>query len=91
MVDTDPDVIEDLLDGVPMDAAPDEDAESEVGDVDVENGPGPETADRDQEGEEEVAEDEDLDAYFQEGVCASARVAMTLSRLAYMLHLACDA
>ena len=55
VVDTDPDVIEDLLDGVPMDAAPDEDAESEVGDVDVENGPGPETADRDQEDEEEAA------------------------------------
>ncbi|KAI0731379.1 SIR2-domain-containing protein [Earliella scabrosa] len=70
VVDTDPDVIEDLLDGVPMDAAPDEDAESEVGDVDVENGPGPETADRDQEDEEEVAEDEDLDAYFQEAQTA---------------------
>ncbi len=67
VVDTDPEVIEDLLDGFPMDSA---EAESSDGDVDVEGGPGPETSVRDQDTDEDdpKEEDSDLDAYLEEGM-----------------------
>ncbi|KAI0687145.1 SIR2-domain-containing protein [Cerioporus squamosus] len=81
-VDTDPDVIEDILDGLPMDHASEGDPEDEDGDVDVEGGPGSETSARNHEEEDEGDSTEDeLDLYLQE-----AQTAWTPQEVKQMKH-----
>ncbi len=70
-VDTDPDVIEDILDGLPMDRVSEDDAQDEDGDVDVEGGPGPETSARDHEMEDRDSALDELNLYLQEGTLGS--------------------
>ena len=85
VVDTDPDVIEDLLDGFPMDE-PSDSERDDAGQVDVGDGSGPASADREDPnaGELEGAQDDngeqfdtdldldvedELSVYLQEGKC----------------------
>ena len=74
VVDTDPEVIEDILDGLPMDQVSEDDAEDEDGDVDVEGGPGSETSDRNDPSvaDEGDPADDELDLFLQEGVFGTA-------------------
>ncbi|RPD64181.1 SIR2-domain-containing protein [Lentinus tigrinus ALCF2SS1-7] len=82
VVDTDPEVIEDILDGLPMDQASEDETEDEDGDVDVEGGPGSETSARKHQVEDkaESAENE-LDLYLQE-----AQTAWTSQEVQQMKH-----
>ncbi|RDX48151.1 SIR2-domain-containing protein [Lentinus brumalis] len=80
-VDTDPDVIEDILDGLPMDRVSEADAEDEDGDVDVEGGPGPETSAREHEMEERDSALDELNLYLQE-----AQTAWTSQEVRQMKH-----
>ncbi|TFK90131.1 SIR2-domain-containing protein [Polyporus arcularius HHB13444] len=80
-VDTDPDVIEDILDGLPMDRVSEDDAEDEDGDVDVEGGPGPETSARDHEMEDRDSALDELNSYLQE-----AQTAWTAQEVRQMKH-----
>ncbi|KAI1793493.1 SIR2-domain-containing protein [Ganoderma leucocontextum] len=74
VVDVDPEVIEDILDGFPLDG-PSDGPEDENGDVDVEGAPGPATSARDEEVDNEADAEDDPEqdefaAYLQEAQTA---------------------
>ena len=83
VVDADPEVIEDILDGFPLDSSPD-DPEDEDAEVDVEGGPGPGTTGRDEESDadneaEDDPEQEEFAAYLEEGKVRARLVGLSAS------------
>ncbi|EJF64079.1 SIR2-domain-containing protein [Dichomitus squalens LYAD-421 SS1] len=83
VVDADPEVIEDILDGFLLDDSSD-DAEDEDADVDVEGGPGPGTTVRDEESDiEDDPEQDEFAAYLEEA--QTAWTAQEVKEMKYLL------